>query len=113
MDMKTINRMTEADLDPVQRCINALKLWDDMLTRAKAAGGEWLLGGLEGYEMRKLSYVDLALFWKIRTLMPMLEEIGFDALVDFVKRLSAQEGIARLFSSGRLMPAIAQPGYVF
>merc|ERR1712039_525574 len=81
MDMKTINRMTEADLDPVQRCINALKLWDDMLTRAKAAGGEWLLGGLEGYEMRKLSYVDLALFWKIRTHMPMLEEIGFDALV--------------------------------
>jgi len=111
--VKTVSRRDEAALEEVDKLLNAAKYWDSALGKAKAAGHQWLLAGLEGYQLTKLCYVDLVLFWKVREHVPLLEELGCTHLAEHVKKVSELEGFVRLVESGRLMPNIAQPGYTY
>lgn len=113
VDVKIISRREQAGLDEQQLLLNAVKHWEVTLARANAAGHDFLLAGLEGYKLTKLCYVDLALFWMVRSQVELLEELGCEHLVQFVKKVSSLEGFVQFVDSGRMMPNIGQPGYVY
>lgn len=113
VDVKTVSRRDQAEMDEKKLLEIAVRHWESTLARAKAAGHDWLLAGLEGQKLTKLCYVDLVLFWKVRAHVPLLEEMGCEHLVQFVKKVSALEGYVQFLDSGRLMPNVGQPGYAY
>lgn len=113
LNAKDVSRGKQAEMGETQLLLLAVKHWDATLGKAKAAGHDWLLAGLEGFKLSKLCYVDLVLFCNLRSHVPLLEELGCDNLVSFVKKVGALEGFVRFVDSGRMMPEIGQPGYMY
>merc|ERR1712187_252983 len=107
--MKEVSRREMIAFDDMQKLVTALKFWDDQTKRSRTG---WMLGGLEDGGPDDLCYVDLSIYWTLRTHVSLLEACHFTNLVSFVKKVGELPGIIELISSGRLMPNMGE-GYVY
>lgn len=103
--LEEISRRDTLDLTPEQKTRNALKFWDDLVSKSTSG---WLLGGLGDGKADAICYVDLDLYWSLRPHVEILKGIGLENLVKFVQNVHVLPGMKRLLDSGRMMPDISE-----
>lgn len=100
-NLKSISRRDTMELSESQKNGNALKFWDDTIGKSKS-----------GFIMPFCSYVDVALFWSLRTHKALLEKCGCAKLSDYVTKFEGMPGFKRMVESKRIMPDMG-PGYMY
>mmetsp|Transcript_136078 Transcript_136078/g.261372 ORF Transcript_136078/g.261372 Transcript_136078/m.261372 type:complete len:304 (-) Transcript_136078:207-1118(-) len=108
-DIKALKRTEMLALDDTKKLVAVLKFWDDLVSRSSTG---WMLGGLGDGGPGDLCYVDLSIYWSLRSCVEVLETCGFNALANFIKKVQQLPGVVRLVDSGRLMPNMGA-GYVY
>lgn len=101
-DIKSISRRDTMSMSEEQKAGNALKFWDDVIGKSKS-----------GYIMPFCSYVDVSLFWTLRSHPALLEKCGCSKLKAYVEKIERLPGFQRMVTGMRIMPAMTQPGYVY